>query len=80
MKIVKFDDYVKRKGGVPAIIHFQPHSFGVFESPEEQKAFAKSLAERLGVDDPESFTWGTPTYSGDADYPTHRQGDDCESE
>jgi hypothetical protein len=79
MRKVPYDKYVAKKGRRPLVVHFQPDGFLVFESDDERNAWAKGLAEKYGQEVGEqSFTWGNPTYSGDADYPTHRQGDDCE--
>jgi hypothetical protein len=80
MKIVPYKDWVKgKKGRVPAIIHFQPEGFVELETPEEIKAWQAQLVRDLGIspDAAKSFTWGTPTFSGDADW-TKRVGDDCE--
>lgn len=79
MKKVAYQDWVKRKGRVPTIIHFQPEGFVELETPEEQKAWHRHLAQQLGLDERtvSGFTWGTPTFSGDLDR-NDRVGDDCE--
>lgn len=78
MKQVTFDEYVKIKGRKPVIAHYQPETFVIFESDDEKKKWVKTLAEELKVDiTAKGFTWGDPTFSGEHNYPSDRQGDDC---
>jgi hypothetical protein len=77
MKRVSYKEYVKMKGRQPVITHFQPNSFVVFENDKERKAWVQNLSKNLGFDvEGSHFTWGDPTFSGDADW-TDRVGDDC---
>ncbi len=78
MKVVPYKDWVKKKKGrVPAILHFQPMGFIELETPAEIKEWQAQLVLELGIspDVAESFTWGTPTFSGDADRNPSRTGD-----
>jgi hypothetical protein len=78
MRRIPYDQYVAKKGRTPVIIHFQPDYFVEFESDKERQEWAKQLSVKLGVDVAgKGFTWGTPTFSGDADR-NSRVGDDCE--
>ena len=75
MKRMTREEYVKAKGHEPLILHYQPHTFAVFETTDEMKKWAAEASRTLGGDE-SRFTWGDPTFSGDADR-NDRVGDDC---